>query len=152
MATTVHHPHGAGYTVLPEVHGLTRFLAPVARALFGSIFLLAAPGHFSARTIEYAGQHGVPMAGLLVPLSGLMALIGGLSVVLGYKARAGAWLLVLFLVPVTMRMHAFWTISDPVMAELQQVMFLKNVSIIGGALMIAYFGAGGVSFDARHNH
>jgi putative oxidoreductase len=47
-------------------------------------------------------------------------------------------------------MHKFWTISDPGAAMQQQAMFMKNVSILGAALMIAYFGAGPISIDARH--
>jgi putative oxidoreductase len=126
-----------------------RFLAPVGRTLFAAIFLLAAPGHFSAHTIDYAAQQGVPLASLAVPISGLVAGIGGLSVLLGWKARFGAWLLVLFLVPVTLMMHAFWKVADPMMAQMQMAMFMKNLSMIGGALLITQFGAGPLSLDAR---
>jgi uncharacterized membrane protein YphA (DoxX/SURF4 family) len=63
--------------------------------------------------------------------------VGALSVLLGYHARAGAWVLVLFLIPVTLFMHAFWRVADPGPAQLQQVMFLKNVAILGGALLVA---------------
>jgi len=67
---------------------------------------------------------------------------------LGYRARLGAWLLVLFLVPVTVIMHNFWAVTDPMMAQMQLGFFLANVSRIGGALLIAYFGAGPLSLDA----
>ena len=66
---------------------------------------------------------------------------------MGYKARWGALLLALFLLPVTMMMHRFWAISDPQMAMVQQVMFMKNVSMLGAALLLMYFGAGPISFD-----
>jgi putative oxidoreductase len=56
---------------------------------------------------------------------------------------------VLFLVPVTVMMHAFWNVADPMQAQLEQAMFMKNVGLIGGALLIAYFGAGPLSLDAR---
>jgi len=91
----------------------------------------------------------VPLAGLAVPLSGIVALIGGLSVLLGYRARAGAWLIVVFLVPVTVALHPFWSVADPMARQMQLAMFLKNVSILGGALLIAHFGAGPVSLDER---
>ncbi len=81
--------------------------------------------------------------------SGIIALLGGLSVALGYKAKSGAWLLVLFFVPVTVMMHNFWSVSDPMMARMQQVMFMKNLAMLGGALLIAHFGAGPLSLDAR---
>lgn len=124
-------------------------LVPLGRALFAAIFLVAAPGHFSSGLIRFAGSAGVPLAGLLVPLSGVLAIVGGLSVFFGFHARIGALLLVLFLVPITFTMHAFWAVPDPGMAQLQQVMFMKNLSMLGGALVLAYFGAGPYSFDER---
>ena len=66
--------------------------------------------------------------------SGILALLGGLSILLGYRARFGAFLIVLFLVPVTLFMHKFWGLSDPQMAMMQRVNFLKNVALLGGAL------------------
>ena len=72
-----------------EVHPAT-FLAPLGRAFFVAIFLVAGPGHFSHETIAYAAAKGVPSANVLVPLSGMLAIAGGLSILLGYKARAGA--------------------------------------------------------------
>jgi len=112
------------------------------------IFLKSAPNHFTPAYAAAAAQHGVPMASILVPLSGVLALLGGLSVLLGYRARIGAWMLVLFLVPVTLMMHNFWA-APPQMAQMQQGMFLKNLAMLGGALMMTYFGAGPVSLDAR---
>src|SRR5438128_9381773 len=106
-------------------------------------------GHFSPAYIGYAAQQGVPAAGLLVPLSGVIATLGGLSVTLGYKAKLGAWLLVLFLVPVTLMMHNFWAVTDPMMRGMQIALFMKNVSMLGAALLITHFGSGPLSLDAR---
>src|SRR3989454_9965934 len=106
-------------------------------------------GHFSQAYIGYAAQQGVPAAGLLVPLSGVIATLGGLSVTLGYKAKIGAWLLVLFLVPVTLLMHNFWAVTDPMMRGMQTALFMNNVSMLGAALLITHFGAGALSLDAR---
>jgi putative oxidoreductase len=128
---------------------LLRYAVPVGRLLYVLIFLMSSLGHFSPQVIGYAAQQGVPMAGLLVPFSGLIALAGGLSILFGYRARIGAGLLVLFLVPVTLTMHRFWGVADPMMAQIQQAMFMKNLSMLGGALLIAYFGAGPFSLDAR---
>jgi putative oxidoreductase len=107
--------------------------------------------HFSQQEIGYAAHAGVPMAGLLVPASGVLALVGGLSILFGYRAKVGAWLLVLFLVPVTLMMHNFWAVKDPMVAQMQMAMFMKNVSMLGGALLISQFGAGPLSLDARRN-
>jgi len=106
-------------------------------------------GHFSAGYIGYAAQAGVPAPGLLVPLSGVIATLGGLSITLGYKAKIGAWLIVLFLVPVTLKMHNFWAVTDPMMHGIQMALFMKNVSMLGAALLITHFGAGPLSLDAR---
>ena len=125
-----------------------RYLVLLGRILYSLIFVMASFGHFSKGTIGYAAAQGVPLASIVVPLSGVMALLGGLSVVLGYKAKWGAWLLVLFLVPVTVMMHNFWAVNDPMMAQMQQAMFMKNLSMLGGALLISYFGAGPLSLDA----
>ena len=86
---------------------------------------------------------------MTVPLSGILGGVGGLSILLGYRAKIGAWLIVLFLVPVTVTMHNFWAVTDPMMAQLQLAMFMKNLSMLDGALLITYFGAGPLSLDAR---
>jgi putative oxidoreductase len=125
-----------------------KYLVLLGRILYSLIFVMASLGHFSKGGIGYAAAQGVPFASIVVPLSGVMALLGGLSIVLGYKARWGAWLLVLFLVPVTLTMHNFWAVKDPMMAQMQQAMFMKNLSMLGGALLISHFGAGSLSLDA----
>ncbi len=56
-------------------------------------------------------------------------------------------MLVAFLVPVTLGMHAFWRLSDPAAVHVQQAMFLKNVAILGGLLLVAVHGAGAIAFD-----
>ncbi|HKV38370.1 MAG TPA: DoxX family protein [Blastocatellia bacterium] len=126
-----------------------RYLFPVARVLFSLIFIVAAPRHFSGEGIQHAADLGVPLAGLLVPVSGLVALAGGLSVALGYRTRWGAWLLVAFLVPVTLMMHAFWKSTDPVLVHTQQAMFAKNLSMLGAALLITQVGGGPFSIEGR---
>lgn len=133
-------------------HKITRYAVPVGRVLFVLIFLVAGPHHFTHDAIAYAQSNGVPMARLLVPLSGALAVLGGLSVALGYKARFGALLLALFLLPVTLMMHRFWTIDDPQQAMMQQVMFMKNMSMLGAALFLSHFGAGPLSIDQRVHH
>jgi putative oxidoreductase len=124
-----------------------RYVVLAGRILFALIFITAAPRHFSEEGIRHAAQLGTPLARLLVPISGVMALVGGLSVAAGYRARWGAWTLAAFLVPVTFLMHAFWKLQDPALAHIQQAMFAKNLSMLGAALMIAYFGSGPLSID-----
>lgn len=126
--------------------------APVVllgRLFFALIFLAAGPNHFNSQTIAYAASQGVPLASIAVPFSGVLALLGALSILLGYRAKIGAWLIALFLVGVTPMLHNFWTVTDPMMRQMQMIMFMKNVSMLGGALLISQFGAGPWSLDAR---
>jgi len=121
----------------------------LGRFLFALIFLLAGPSHFSQQTIAFAASQGVPLAHFAVPASGILALLGGLSILLGYRVKFGAWLIVLFLLPATFIMHKFWGISDPVAAQTQMAMFMKNIALVGSALLISQFGAGSLSLDSR---
>ena len=102
------------------------------------------------QTIAYAASQGVPAASVLVPLSGVIALVGSLSILLGYWAKLGAWLIVLFLIGVT-PLHKFWGVSDPMMQQLQMAMFMKNIAMLGGALLITQFGSGPWSLDKRQS-
>jgi len=128
-----------------------RYMVLLGRILFSLIFVKSSFGHFSAGTIGYAAAQGVPLASIAVPVSGVLALLGCLSVAFGYKAKFGAWLLVLFLVPVTIMMHRFWGLPDAQAAMMQQIHFMKNLSMLGGALLIAHFGPGPLSLDARND-
>jgi putative oxidoreductase len=119
--------------------------APVvlaARILFALIFLMAGPNHFVSKMIAYAASQGVPLASIAVPFSGVLALLGGLSILLGYRAKIGAWLIVVFLVGVTPMLHNFWAVTDPMARQIQMIMFLKNLAMLGGALLITQFGSG----------
>jgi putative oxidoreductase len=121
----------------------------LGRLLFVLIFVLSGPRHFMSQTIAFAASQGVPLASVAVPISGLLALVGGLLIVVGYRAKIGAWLLVLFLIGVTPMMHKFWGVTDPMMFQMQFAMFMKNLSMLGGALLVTQFGSGPWSLDAR---
>ena len=129
---------GLGIAVLSNV-GL------LGRIFYSAIFIMTGPNHFRAETIGFAAAQGVPLASIAVPLSGIIALLGGLSIALGYRAKLGAWLIVLFLIPVTLMLHRFWGLSDPQFAALQQAMFMKNLAMLGAALIIARVGSGPLS-------
>ncbi len=117
------------------------------RILFSALFIFSALGHFKQSTIGYAAAKGVPFASFMVPFSGIMELVGGISILVGYEARIGAWLLVLFMIPVTFVFHPFWKIKDPMQKQMEMATFLKNISILGGALLLTYFGSGQLSIQ-----
>ena len=131
---------------VPAINGSVALLG---RFLFVLIFLMSAPMNFTTQVIAYAAAQGVPLASIAVPLSGVIAFAGGLSILLGYRAKIGAWLLVLFLAAVTPLMHNFWTVADPMMHQMQFIMFMKNLSMLGAALVLTQSGSGAWSLDAR---
>ena len=143
------HSVPVGRSSVARSGSFTDVFVPAARALFAALFLSAGPSHFNPATIAYAQSAGVPFAAFLVPASGVLAFLGGLSVLVGWHARLGAAMIVAFLVPVTLTMHAFWTVKDPMMAQIQYAMFMKNLGLLGGALLLAHFGAGPHSLDAQ---
>ena len=122
-----------------------KYLALLGRIFFSIIFVAGGANDLAPAAAGYAQSAGVPMASVATPFAGVIAILGGLSIALGFKARWGAWLVVLFLVPVTLIMHAFWKVADPQTAQMQQVEFLKNLSMLGAALLIAQFGSGPAS-------
>jgi putative oxidoreductase len=126
----------------------TAILVPLARLLFASIFLFYGPRNFTDFNIQLGANAGMPMPNLVVPIGGIIAIVGAVSVVLGYKARIGAVLLILFLVPATLFVHRFWALEGAAQQE-QIANFLRNTSLIGGALFLCHFGAGPYSLDAR---
>ena len=117
------------------------------RLLFTMLFIASSSGLFKPETAAYAAQQGVPAASLMVPLAGITELIGGIMVLIGYRPKLGAWLLVLFLVPVTLMLHKFWNITDPAAQQLEMASFMKNIALTSAALMIATLGAGPLSLD-----
>jgi putative oxidoreductase len=137
---------GAGARSVPKAA-----IVLLGRLFYALIFLMAAPNNFTKQGIAYAASQGAPLASIGVPLMGVISLIGGLSILFGYRAKVGAWLIVLFLLIVTPIMHKFWGLTDPMMAQVQMIMFMKNLSMLGGALLIAQFGAGPLSLDARRS-
>jgi putative oxidoreductase len=126
-----------------------KYIPLIARTLFSLIFLMTIKSHFSDEAIGYADKMGVPMPSVLVPLSGIIAIVGALSIIIGYKAKWGAGLILLFLIPVTLFMHRFWDVPDTAAAHMQMVNFMKNLSMMGGALLIMFWGPGPVSIDSR---
>jgi putative oxidoreductase len=124
-----------------------KYIVLIGRVLYSFIFLMTIASHFSAQMIGYAESKGVPGASFFVPFSGVIAFAGAVSIILGFKAKWGAWLIVIFLVPVTFTMHAFWNETDTMQNQIQMTMFMKNISMLGAALLITYFGSGPLSID-----
>jgi putative oxidoreductase len=88
--------------------------------------------------------------GLIVAalVAGLVELVGGLMVVVGYRARLVALVLIVFTVAATALYHDFWAMTGP-SRSLNLIMALKNLSMCGGLLFLAAVGPGRFSLDGR---
>jgi putative oxidoreductase len=99
-------------------------------------------------TLAYMNSAHLPAAQPLLWLSALVEIGSGLALVLGWKARWGAALLFLWMLPVTAVFHNPWA-GDPSQAQMQMIHLMKNIAITGGLLMVLAFGPGGWSVDRR---
>ena len=127
----------------------TGFLALLGRVGICAIFFLSAVANkipnFS-KVSEHMSDKGVPVAGFALALAIALLLLGSLSVIAGFKAKWGALLLFVFLVLATFYFHDFWNMDGESM-RVQQIMFMKNVSIAGTMLFIMAVGPGPWSLD-----
>ena len=122
----------------------------VARVLLALMFLLAGIGKFTGLegTAGYIGSVGLPAPKLLALGAGLVEVVGAVLLIVGWQARWAALALAAFTLLTTWFFHRYGTLpADQQM--MQQLMFMKNLAIVGGLLMVFAFGAGSVSLDQR---
>jgi putative oxidoreductase len=117
---------------------MTVYLFLLGRLLYGGFFVLAGINHFQnlAMLAGYAGFKGVPAPKVAVAGSGVLILLGGLSIMSGFQTTLGLICIVLFLVPVTLMMHTYWSDTDPQTKMQNKVNFQKNVALLGAAVML----------------
>jgi putative oxidoreductase len=129
---------------------LTNTAALVGRILIALIFVISGYGKIGGfdGVAGYIGSKGLPMPQALAALTIALELGGGILLVIGYKVRWVAALFFLWLIPTTVIFHQFWGI-DPKLAQQMQIHFLKNVSIMGGMLLLVAFGPGAWSLDKK---
>ncbi len=125
-------------------------LALVGRLLLALLFLpagLSKIGGF-AGTVGYIGSVGLPLPTLGAILAIVVEVGGGLALLAGFGTRIAALALALFTLVATVVFHAYWAVP-PEQAMMQQLMFFKNIAVVGGLLVLAAHGAGAWSLDAR---
>ena len=122
----------------------------LGRILFSLMFIVAGIDKIMNfnQTISIMANNAIPYTNILLILSIIMELGGGLMILLGWRARLGALLIFIFIIPVTYFFHSFWTIDPGVVAN-QMQHFMKNLTILGGALFIMAAGPGRCSIDRR---
>ncbi|MEM6328752.1 MAG: DoxX family protein [Planctomycetota bacterium] len=127
-------------------------LSIVARVLIAGIFLMSALGNkipnFSG-TAELMASKGIPAPQFMLVGAIAFLVLGGASVVLGYKTRYGASMLLVFLVLATYFFHNFWAIEDPQAMQKEMIQAMKNASLMGTMLLLVVNGPGAGSLDAR---
>ena len=115
----------------------------IGRILLVLIFLqsgIGKIGNFEG-TAKYMASFGMPYANFFLVGAILFELVGSIAVILGYFTRFGALLILIFLVPTTLIFHN--NFAD----QVQMIMFMKNVSMFGGCLILLSQGPGRLSID-----
>ena len=122
----------------------------IARILLALMFILAGLSKFAGLegTAGYIASKGLPLPGVLAFLTALLEVVGGLAIAVGFHARIAALALALFTLLASVLFHNFWAVPAA-QQMVQQLMFMKNLSVAGGLLLLFAFGAGGASVDAR---
>jgi putative oxidoreductase len=115
------------------------------RILVGVIFVMSGLNKIMnpAMTEQYMASHGMPMTKLFLLGAIAIELGAGLALMAGFMTRAAAWALFLFMIPTTLIFHTNFGDQN------QMIHFLKNVSMMGGLLYVASYGAGLLSVDAK---
>ena len=129
---------------------LQKPLTLIGRILLAALFLpagLSKIGGF-AGTVGYIGSKGLPMAEVAAVIAIVVEVGGGLALIAGLGTRLAALALAVFTLVATFVFHNYWAMPAD-MQMVQQLMFFKNIAVVGGLLTLAAWGAGAWSLDAR---
>jgi putative oxidoreductase len=126
------------------------FSALIGRLLLALMFLLAGLSKLGGLegTAGYIASKGLPMAQLLAIATVALEVGAAVMLIVGWQARWAALALAAFTLLATVLFHNYWAMpADQQM--MQQLMFMKNLAITGGLLVLFAFGPGSLSLDAR---
>lgn len=126
-------------------------LAVLGRLMIAMIFLLSAVGNKIPRFADVAKMmelEGVPEPNVLLAGAIVFLVLGSLSIILGLRARTGAFLLLVFLAAATYYFHDFWK-APPEMQQQEMINFMKNLSLMGTMVFLMANGPGPWSLDNR---
>lgn len=125
-------------------------LSLIGRLLLAALFLPAGLSKISGfeGTVGYIASAGLPMPQLAAVVAIAVEILAPIALILGWGTRWAALVLAVFTLVATLGFHNFWAMpAEQVM--MQQLMFFKNIAVVGGLLVLAAFGAGALSVDAR---
>ncbi len=122
----------------------------LGRLMFVALFLPAGLSKLSAfeGTVGYIDSVGLPLPAAAAALAVVIEVVGSLALLLGFQTRIAAAVLAVFTLVASVFFHAFWA-AAPEQAFVQQLLFFKNIAVIGGLLVLATSGAGAWSLDAK---
>ena len=117
------------------------YVSLLARLFLSAIFIKSGVSKLlsPAQTQAYMAAKGLPFTEVLIWATILVLILGGVSVLLGYKSKIGACLLIGFLIPATLIFHG--TFPE------EEIAFFKNLGLMGGLLMVLAFGSGKFSLE-----
>ncbi|MCX7170330.1 MAG: DoxX family protein [Proteobacteria bacterium] len=128
------------------------YVSVVGRVLLALMFILSGFGKLTdiQGTAGFIASGGLPAPTVLAVVVGVFELLGGLALVLGYQVRWAGLALALFTLAASVVFHAYW--SAPAAQQfVTQLLFMKNISVAGGMLLVSALGAGPLSIDARRS-
>ena len=132
------------------MHIIQGFLSLVARLMIAAIFLASVVAEKIPKfneVVEKMTAQGVPQPQILLAGAIAFLILGSLSLILGFRARLGSFLLLVFLAAATYYFHAFWKLpAEDQMPE--QIAFMKNLALMGTMVFFLANGAGPWSIDA----
>ena len=125
-------------------------LTLIARLAIALLFVpagLAKLGDF-AGTTGYISSVGLPLPAAGAAAAIVLEIVAGAALALGFFTRFAALALAVFTGLASVIFHAYWVVPAD-QAYIQQLLFYKNIAVVGGLLILAAYGAGGFSLDAR---
>ena len=125
-------------------------LALIGRLLMAWLFIPAGFGKIAgySGSVAYAASAGLPLPEVGVAVGLAIELLGGIMLLVGFMTRPAALLLALFTLVASFFFHAYWSLPAD-QAMMQQLLFNKNMAIVGGLLVFAAFGPGSWSIDGK---
>ena len=122
----------------------------MGRILLAALFLPAGLSKLSGfeGTVGYIASVGLPFASVAAAAAIAVEILGSVALLVGFQTRMAAAVLAVFTIVASFFFHAFWA-AAPEQAFMQQLLFFKNVGVIGGLLLLVSSGAGAWSLDAK---
>ncbi|MBV9419267.1 MAG: DoxX family protein [Alphaproteobacteria bacterium] len=129
----------------------SEYISPLVGRLILAWFFLSETVHYANQwegTIQLMALKGIPVAPLLLATALLVMILGSLALLFGFQTRYGAVMLFGYVLVVSVAMHDFWLISEPIARGEDYEVFARNMAIAGGLLLLVGMGPGPVAVDS----